>query len=253
MSLGWLRLAGVLISLLLMVAILAPVQILVLKFAPGRGRALPRFFHRSILAMLRIRRSIEGTPAASGALYVSNHTSWTDIPLLGAELDGLFVAKSEVGSWPLLGALARLDGVLFVDRDRAQRAGGQAAAIAGQLGNGDSVILFPEGTTDDGGTMLPFKTSLFAAAGEADGIVQPVTLAYTRVGRRPTTPDERRSIAWLGDEPLLPHALRLLSMPPLTGAMIFHPPARRSDFADRKALARHCEQVIAAGLARLTA
>jgi len=164
---GWLRLIGVLIGLLLIVVTLAPVQMLILRIAPARRRALPFFFHRALLAMLRIRRTMHGAPAAGGVLFVSNHTSWTDIPLLGAELNGVFVAKSEVSRWPLLGALARLDGVLFVDRERIQQSGGQAAAIADRLHRGDGVILFPEGTTSDGHTMLPFKTSLWSCSRSA--------------------------------------------------------------------------------------
>lgn len=253
MIVGSLRLAGVVIGLLLVAAVLAPLQLIVMVWAPRRRAVLPRLFHRAFLRLIRVRRTVHGAPAGAGVLYVSNHVSWTDIPLLGAVLGGVFVAKSEVASWPLVGALARLHGIIFVNRERARLAQDQAAAVADRLRDGEGVILFPEGTTSDGETLLPFKTSLFAAA-QAEGediIIQPVSLAYTRVGGRALTAEDRQAVAWIGDDALVPHAARMLARPTLTAELVFHPPIHSKDFADRKALAGHCRAAIEAGLAAL--
>ena len=153
-----------------------------------------------------------------------------------------------------MGPLARLHGILFVDRDRTSSAGGQAAQIADELKRGHAIILFPEGTTSDGEGVLPFKSSLFSAADAVDdAVIQPVTLAYTHAGRQPITPQQRRDIAWIGDDLLVPQMLKMLKLGRVTAEVIFHPPVRRSDFPDRKALARHCHQVVAEGLAQLQA
>lgn len=243
------RLPAVVGGLALALVALGPVQIVLARVAPARRARLPKLFHRLFLRLLGVRRIVHGAPTAGGTLFVANHVSWSDIPLLGSVLGGVFVAKAEVSDWPVVGALARSHGIVFVERRRARDAHGQAAEIAAWLDRSEGVILFPEGTTSDGEALLPFKTSLFAAAGEADMIVQPVSLAYTRLGGQPVSAEQRKAIAWIGDDPIGEHAMGLLALPRLTAELIFHPPVRRSDFPDRKSLARHCEEVIAAGLA----
>lgn len=245
------RLPAVVGGLALALGSLGPVQIAVARMAPARRARLPRLFHRLFLRLLGIRRIVHGRPARGGVLYVANHVSWSDIPLLGSVLGGVFVAKAEVSEWPVVGTLARSHGIVFVERRRAREAHGQAAEIAVWLERGEAVILFPEGTTGTGETLLPFKTALFAAAGDPEMVVQPVSLAYTQAGGRPISAAQRQAVAWIGDDPVGEHAMRLLALPRLTAELIFHPPVRRSDFADRKALARRCEEVIAAGLAHL--
>lgn len=254
MLIGRLRVARLALGLVLLAAVLAPLQIVVRQVAPDKRRTLPRLFHRGLLRLLRIRAATQGEPAPGGVLFVANHVSFADIPLLGSVLGASFVAKAEVSGWPLLGALARIDGVVFVDRARTRGAGGQAAALAERLAEGDGVVLFPEGTTGDGVTLLPFKSALFAAAeGSGDAIVQPVSLAYIRIGDRALDADERRALSWADDVSLVDHALKLLAGPKLTAGLIFHPRVRQSDFPDRKALARHCEEQVAQGIARLVA
>ncbi len=251
--LAGLRLAAVLAGLALLAALLVPMQLLLIGLGRGNRAVLPKLFHRGFLFLIGVRRRVHGRPASGGVLYVSNHVSWSDIPLLGAELGAAFVAKSEVASWPIVGVLARAHGIIFVNRERTRLAQDQAASIAAWLHRGEGVILFPEGTTSGGETLLPFKTTLFAAAdaGEGDMVIQPVSLAYTRIGGRPIDAADRQAISWVGDESLLPHALHLLGLPSVTAELIFHPPIRRGDFADRKALASHCREAIADGLAVL--
>ena len=98
--------------------------------------------------------------------------------------------------------------------------------------------------------MLPFKSSLFAAAG-ADATVQPVTIAYTRLNGLPITRERLPDIAWVGDAELWPHAVAFTGLGRVRAELVFHPPVRVADFADRKALSRHCRGVIAAAYERL--
>ncbi len=227
---------------------------LLLRGLAGRGKArLPMLFHRGLSRALGIRIVTHGVQARGrGVLFVSNHVSWSDVPVLGAKIRAAFVAKSEVGEWGLVGWLATLARTVYVERARRATTGEQRDSIAHRLAAGDSIILFPEGTNSDGVDVLPFKSSLFAVAdGLPDTLVQPVTIAYTRVNGMPVTRERLPDLAWIGDTELMPHAMAFMALGRVKAEIIFHPPVRAGDFADRKALARHCETVIAHGYRRL--
>ena len=213
---------------------------------------LPIWFHRGLARSLGVKIICHGRPAGSrGVLYVANHLSWADIPVLGARIDAAFVAKSEVAGWGPVGWLASFANTVYVARDRRHSAGAQKSAIAQRLASGQSVILFPEGTNSDGVDVLPFKSALFSVIDDVDVQVQPVTLAYTRVNGLPVTRRQLPDLAWVGDTGLGGHALGFARLGRVQAEIMFHPPVDRSAFADRKALARHCERVIADGYRRL--
>lgn len=186
------------------------------------------------------------------ALFVVNHASYLDILILGSLIDGCFVAKSEVAGWPGFGFLARIAQTVFVDRKR----GGSAKErdqLSRRLKAGDALILFPEGTSNDGNRVLPFKSSLFAVAQlqAPDGAVlpvQPVSVAYTRLDGLPMGRAFRPFYAWYGDMSLAGHLFAALGLGRLTVEVIFHPCVSLADFGDRKALANHCHDVISNGV-----
>ncbi len=196
---------------------------------------------------ITVRR--HGPIPASGSLIVANHISWLDIAVLARTCDAGFIAKAEVGRWPVIGMLARQLGCLFIEREAR-------AALPGVIARMDSyaprrgLILFPEGTTGDGTALLPFRSSLFAAAGERWAAVQPVTLAYRRQGGTALCPVERRRIAWLGDDALLPHAMALAGAGGASIDLWFEAPIAPGP---RKAVAEACRAAIAARLAAITA
>lgn len=151
------------------------------------------------------------------ALFVSNHISWCDIPAIGARLPLRFLAKSEVGHWPLIGWLARQGGTLFI-----RRGGGQARHtredMSRLLSGGESVLFFPEGTSSTGLTVLPFHGPLLQAAQKAGVPIQPVTISYRRNGQPdPVAP-------FVGDTTFLRHLIRLLRQAPARVDVSFHPP-----------------------------
>lgn len=190
-----------------------------------------------------------GGPKHGPALYVANHVSWLDIIVLGMKLDAVFVAKCEVADWPLLGRLARMRRCIFITRQVAQ-VGGEVAIIRSHLQAGRNVILFPEGTTGDGGKLLPFKSTMLAAV---DGVyevrVQPVSIAYPDMLRGGSD----AALAWCGEMAMLPHLLSVLRRPNAPARLHFHPPLAAADFASRKALAEACRAHIAGGMGRLLA
>lgn len=236
-------------------AVLVPAQIVVNALAPGRRSRLPGLFHKMTCQSLGVRVLMHGYPMpAGGVLFVANHLSWCDIPVLGSKLHASFVSKAEVGGWGLLGYLSRLDDTIYVERERRQAAGEQRNAIRERLAEGGRVILFPEGTNSDGTRILPFKSSLFSVVegpGAKDFIVQPVSLAYTRVNGMPVTRATLPQLAWVGDTQLQPHIADFMRLGAITAEILVHPPVRRADFPSRKDLARHCQEVVAGGYAQL--
>lgn len=235
-------------------SLLVPAELMLRPLAPGRKTPLPWIFHRALARSLGIRIITHGAPARRHrVLHVANHVSWADIPVLGARIPGAaFIAKSEVGSWGMVGKLADMGRTVYVERARRLSTSTQRDSIAARLTRGDSLILFPEGTNSDGVSVLPFKSSLFAVAdGVADLLIQPVTIAYTRVNGLPVTRRNLPDLAWVGDTELLPHAQALMALGPIRAEIIFHPPVTPSDHANRKHLAQHCETVISDGYRRL--
>ena len=189
---------------------------------------------------------------AAPTLFVSNHLSYLDIEVLGSLIPGSFVAKTEVGTWPFFGALARLQRTVFVDRNRRGSADAQRDSLQSRLEAGDNLVLFPEGTSSDGNRTLPFKSALFAAAGlRIDGkplTVQPVSLACTTLDGIPLGRRLRPIYAWYGDMDLVPHLWNVVKQGQLRITVIFHPPVTLETVRSRKALADHCWRAIAAGV-----
>ena len=218
--------------------------------AAGRAIAL-RFFRRLAHAFVGGIRRTGAEPGGPGTLFVVNHVSWLDIPVLASALDANFISKDEVAGWPLLGTLARRVGTHFVARDRRHQVGAQKDGIAARLGAGESLILFPEGTTSDGRGVLPFRSSLFAAAPFA-ARVQPVALCYSRRDGTPLDPTELGVLGWVGAEPLLPNAARIARFGLSAEIRLlpaFTPPADMS----RKQLADRCREAVADAYAAMRA
>ncbi len=248
---------------------LMPVQAGLNRYAPHLARRLPHWYHRRVCRLIGVRLHIDGEVARSRpVLFIANHTSWLDIPVLSAVAPVSFVAKKEVGTWPGVSALARLQRTVFIDRERRAAVGTAASEIIARLAAGDSIVLFAEGTSSDGNRVLPFRTALFAAAkpcaasdprvaGEEaaagklhDAVVQTISIVYTRLHGVPLNRADRPLIGWYGDMDLPPHAWQLLKVGPIDARIVIGAPVPLDDFADRKALARHSEQEVRANLVR---
>jgi len=133
----------------------------------------------AMLDRLRITVIIEGQPALSGpVMLVANHMSWLDITAMHAARFCRFVSKADVKQWPFIGRLACGIGTLFVERESRRDAMRVVHHMANSLRAGDVLGVFPEGTTSDGTTMLPFHANLFEAAISTNTPVQPVALQF---------------------------------------------------------------------------
>ncbi len=254
---GTLRGASVLTGFMALTVPLMPVQALLLRTHAGAARRFPHWYHRQVCRLVGLRLHVEGAIAqGKPVLVVANHTSWLDIPVLSAVAPLSFVAKSEVGSWPFVAALARLQRTVFVDRKRRSSVGETASEIMTRLASGDTVVLFAEGTSSDGNRVLPFKTSLFGAVkpgGKAetvapDAVVQTLSIVYTRLRGIPLGRADRPLIGWYGDMEMGGHAWTLLKAGPIDVHISIGPPMPLEGFADRKALARHSEEAVRRGV-----
>ncbi|MGH7104269.1 MAG: lysophospholipid acyltransferase family protein [Acetobacteraceae bacterium] len=243
---------GLAISLWTFVAV--PVQA-VLVAIPGRGRvAFARFYWRTFCRLIGLRVRLVGQPAevvGRRIVFVSNHSSWLDIPVLGGELEACFIAKAEVGAWPVIRTIARLGRTEFVSR-RKSRTGVENQAIRERLEAGDDLILFPEGTTSDGARVLPFRSSFFAIAeGAAPPILQPISVVYDRLDGLPALRSTRPLLAWYGDMEIGPHFWRLAQHHGLRASVVLHAPVDPLSFPDRKLLALSLWQMVARSAAEL--
>lgn len=235
-------------------AALLPLQWVLFRLRlPGR-KAVPRLYHRGACHLLGITVAVTGRPVTDrGVLYLANHLSYLDISVLGGILRGSFVAKAEVNDWPLFGLLARLQGTVFVRRDR-RRARHDLEEVQRRLSQGDALILFPEGTSGDGTHVLPFKSTLLAAAAgaiTADGhtvTIQPVSLALTHVDGIPAGRALKPYYAWFGDMTMVPHLVAMAGLGRMRVQVTFHPPTSLERAGDRKTLARTVRDTVAAGV-----
>lgn len=233
-------------------ALLLPIQAVAVKLNSGIAVRLPLFYHRVCTRILGFDVRIHGRIERRGpVLFVCNHTSYTDIAILGSQLPASFVAKAEVAQWPLFGVLARLQRTVFVDR-RGARAAKQRDEMLARLEQGDNLILFPEGTSSDGNAVLPFKSALFSVAEyrphDRPLVVQPVSIAYTRLDGMPIGRALRPYYAWYGDMELAPHFWDVAGLGMTTVDIVFHPPVTIEAFGSRKALADHCFALVARGV-----
>jgi 1-acyl-sn-glycerol-3-phosphate acyltransferase len=145
--------------------------------AVGRRREV-RCWSQRVLRALDIALVADGAPAQGAALLVANHVSWLDIVAIDAVVPARFVAKAQMRDWPLLGRLVSAGGTIYLTRERSRDARRVAHDMAAALAAGDTLAVFPEGTTGDGHALLPFHANLLQAAISAGAPVQPVALRF---------------------------------------------------------------------------
>ncbi len=196
-----------------------------------------QFASRLVLRSLQIRFVAEGTPPRRG-IIVANHLSYLDIAVLSAITPCFFVAKSEIANWPYFGWAARAGGTLFLDRSSKESAKSVAESISGRLSLPVPVLFFPEGTSTDGSSVLPFHRWLFEPAVQAGAEVTPAAISYRMDGGI-----EERELCWFGDAGFLPHLWKALGIQGFTAHVQF---AKAQVFSDRRTAATETHSAIAA-------
>jgi 1-acyl-sn-glycerol-3-phosphate acyltransferase len=179
-----------------------------------------------------------GTPPSFG-MIVSNHLSYLDILAYSALVPCVFVAKKEVASWPVLGLFARMAGTIFVDRTRRMKVAGTNLRITQVLQAGTVVVLFAEGTSSDGRSVLPFRSSLLEPAAPSQCPVAPAAIGYHLDDG--SVPDE---VCYWCDMTLLPHLLNLFAKRAVRVHVAFGVGELRALHYSRKKLARELHEFV---------
>src|SRR5262245_10301517 len=194
----------------------------------GRGRArwlawraaLQVHFARWVTAALGVRREVTGTPPVGPCLFVSNHLGYLDVAVLGSLFPAVFVAKSEVARWALIGPLCRASGTIFVDRERRLDVRRTRTLIDAALRDGQVVVVFPESVATPGHTVLPFHASLLDAPARLGVPVAYGTVCYSIRG---DAPEASTSVSFWGSTRFIAHLWNLLRIPTVTATVRFGP------------------------------
>ncbi|WP_061162840.1 lysophospholipid acyltransferase family protein [Caballeronia temeraria] len=196
------------------------------------------------LAGMKLVVHNDGARLHSGVLVVGNHVSWIDIYVINAWRPTPFVSKAEIRKWPVVGWLAHQLGTVFVQREKRSDAKRIMHELANRLLAGEMMCVFPEGTTTDGQSLLPFHANMFQAAVSSSCPVQPICLMYEDArGRQSIAP------AYIGDMSLNDSLSALLRATPLTAHLYVCDPLAPG--ADRRLLASEAQACVDAALQRM--
>ena len=197
-----------------------------------------------------------------GVLLAANHTSYFDMPVLAAVIPVSFVAKSEVAKWPFFGTLSKLVRTVFVERERRSKAGEQRDRIRERLEEGGTIVLVSRRHVERRQSGVDVQEfALGFGRGDGDGtdgrprrvVVQPVSIAYTRLHGMPMGREFRPFFAWYGDMELVPHLWEAFCLGPIDVMVHYHPPMTVDQFPSRKELAAACERLVGEGVAHALA
>ncbi len=209
-------------------------------WAGFRRRSL--WLHRAtriILRALNVRFTIEGGALPRTGVVASNHVSYVDILVLGAATPQVFLAKAEVRRWPVFSWFARMAGTQFIDRNRKADVARQNADFVHIVQNDAVLTIFLEGTSTDGSTVRPFRSSLLEPAIVHRWPVTPAAIHYTCRGG-----DAAQDVCWWGDMGFFEHLLRLVRVDSVQAHLRFGTPVATAE--DRKTLAAHLHREVVA-------
>lgn len=237
---GWLRITIRTLALVLLIIIMVPVHLI--YRAIFYGSPFPMWFLRFAARICGAKVEVIGTHLKRDVFYVANHVSWMDILSLSGACGTAFVAKAELEEVPVIGWLADMNRTVYVKRENRMGVAEQINALQEALADNWAVTVFPEGTTTDGLSLLPFKSSMLSVLEPppADVLVQPVLLDYGEVAEW---------IGWVGDEDGLNNAKRILARKGTFPLKItFLEPFSPADFRGRKTIAQESRNRIEAAL-----
>lgn len=199
--------------------------------------------------ILGFQVKVDGSlPTGKGVFIVSNHCSYIDIFVIGGLITSHFTPKSTVKKWPFIGQMIAASRPIYIERGNKRSMIEKSRHIANFIKQGNTVVVYPEGTTNKGNEVYPFKSGAFAFLEQAEIEypipVLPVTLFYRSSNGIPLTADTPSPVAWYGDATLVPHLWSLFKTRSSQVEVITHPIVTLADFSSRKALSDHCFQTI---------
>jgi lyso-ornithine lipid O-acyltransferase len=245
---GGMRVAAMALGTALLFPIYVTAQALARLGGPSLHHPIQNAWARMGLALCGLSLRVEGKRMPHGGALVANHASWLDIFVLLGPGRVIFVSKSEVRNWPVIGFIAAVTGTMFIER-KPTAAKRQQEEMRARIAGGQLLCFFPEGTSTDNLRVLPFKSSLFSVFMSEElretVWVQPVSVVYDPPAGLPAA-----MYGWWGDMAFGRNIWDVVTQS-FGGrvTVIFHPPRKAADYADRKALAAVCGEAVAGGLA----
>jgi 1-acyl-sn-glycerol-3-phosphate acyltransferase len=237
------RLAGISSATAVIYSIWITGKALTGPHSPRRLRlrnAVVRGWARTLSAFFRMRIEVRGQAPAAPFFLVCNHLSYIDIIALSTQLDCVFIAKSDIADWPLVGTLAKSVGTIFINRDSFQDIPRVITLIEEAMSEGHGVVLFPEGTSTSGESILPFSPALLEPAARSRLPVHYASISYW------TPPAEipaHLAICWWGEMTFVPHFIGALGLKRFEAQIDFG--AQTIVDNNRKALARRLREAVA--------
>ena len=206
------------------ILILLPFQLSFILVKSRLRFILPVYFHKFLLKILGIKLSIIGQPSTLKPLIlIGNHCSYLDIIILSSVYPVCFVAKSEIKGWFFFGFLAKMQNSIFIDR-RNFKTLDSLRRVSNNLSVKFSIIIFPEGTTNDGKKIMKFRPSLFKVFEDNPTLrLQNFSLCYTHINDMPLDNRLRPTIAWYGGMNMITHLGKFLNLSSVDAKLVFHP------------------------------
>jgi 1-acyl-sn-glycerol-3-phosphate acyltransferase len=205
-----------------------------------------RVWARTVASIAGMKISVQGKAPQPPFFLVSNHLSYMDIVLLATQLDCVFVAKSEVAKWPVIGLLCRSMKTIFINRSVRRNIPQVLASMRQAIDEGSGVVLFAEGTSTAGATVAPFKPSLLELATQGPMPVHYASLSYRTL---PDAPLAQSAVCWWGDMTFPKHLFELFGLRGFEAELVFG--TQPIQAADRKALANKLWRAVSAQLSRM--
>lgn len=242
------------IRLLLLIFMLITGIALTLLLLPTVHKGIPIRFTQKVrqrwfnlvMRIIGIRARPQGTPVDQPALWVSNHISWADIPVIGGLAPVSFLSKAEIRDWPIIGWLASQTGTLFIERGNRQSSSQAMSKIQHHIEGQHSILVFPEGTTTKGHQVQRFYPRLFAPAINGQLPVQPVALSYEKKNG-----ERHDKIAFIDQEPFFSNLWSILGEKQIVANVTFLPMILAEEFAERRELAENAHQLITQAIPKL--
>ncbi len=207
----------------------------------------PPIYHRQCCRIFGVKILTEGAIEREGQrVYLGNHLSYMDIPVMGSLLKGAFVAKKDILNWPFFGALGTLGQTVYISR--APQDAQRETAIMLEKMQQFPLIIFPEGTSTNGTSVLPFKSSFFEIFLNKNIKIQPFTITIAEINKQPVFDSNRDAYAWYGDMSLEPHLWAFAKSKGCVVKVTFQKPLLSHEFTDRKALCAAAYEGVVKGL-----
>ncbi len=198
---------------------------------------------RKILDRLNVQVECKGSPKGNG-VFVCNHLSYLDPLIIFSQLNGVFVTSTDVYTHPVLGRICRLTDCIFINRNNGRHIANDLKQITEKLDQGFNVIVFPEATSTDGKTILPFKPWIFQIAYEFNVPVYPICLKYTKLNQKIINNYSQSIIHYYGEHKFFPHLLKLSKQESISAKLRFLEGISATHFLNRKVMAKTSRELI---------